>query len=78
MPPRSVVASVRFCGDCGTQLLPTNTGTRCAECALVRRNEQLTTPAMARSRDELLRAAMVAQRIAELTAENATGGREFA
>lgn len=60
---------MRRCRDCSTRLLRTNTTTRCAECRLVRRNERLTTPAMAERRDALLRTAAIARRAAELEAE---------
>jgi hypothetical protein len=44
------------------QLLRTNRTSCCAECTLIRKNDRLTTPAMARRREEMLRVAM-AQRI---------------
>lgn len=68
---------MRVCDDCGTQLLRTNRFSVCAECALVRKNERLTTPAMARRRDELLRAAAVTARIAELSDETPTDRQEY-
>lgn len=54
------------CSDCGTPLLPTNTSARCAECALVVRNEQLTTPELVQRRYALLRAVALAQRIVDM------------
>ena len=61
--------------DCGTQLRRANTGYRCAECRLVRRNEQLSTPAMRERQQQLLRAAAVAQRIAEIAETSTNGGK---
>lgn len=60
---------MRRCRDCSTRLRRDNKTTRCAECRLVRRNERLTTPAMAERRDALLRTAAIARRTAELDAE---------
>lgn len=68
---------MRRCDDCGTALLRTNRFSVCRECALIRKNAKLTTPSMARRRDEMLRAAAVARRIAEMDSETPTDRREY-
>lgn len=66
MPPHRAAATMTACTDCGTTLRRDNPGPRCAECALVDRNAQYDTPALRRRRDELLRLAAIAARIAEM------------